>query len=147
MRVGSLALLIGLRLRHGCKLEQRWQMRLGSRVAVAVAQASAAALIPLLAWERPYVTGVATEKKQKRKKENLAANCSVPASMRSWTDNVRNQRVSAGIDRYRWRIRESCSAWPHCLQQNVLSQRNHQRKFPSMFWNHKFNYGKLLLGN
>ena len=41
------------------------QMQLRSRVAKAVAQASAAALIQPLAWKLPYATGVAMERKKK----------------------------------------------------------------------------------
>ena len=41
------------------------QMQLRSRVAKAVAQASAAAPIQPLAWKLPYATGVAMERKKK----------------------------------------------------------------------------------
>ena len=42
-------------------------MQLGSGVAVAVAQATAAALIQLLAWELPYAADEAVKKKKKKK--------------------------------------------------------------------------------
>ena len=51
MRLGvrSLASLSGLRIRRCCKLQRRWQMQLGSCIAVAIAKATAAALIGLQA--------------------------------------------------------------------------------------------------
>ena len=54
--VQSLALLSGLRIRHCSEL----QCRLGSGVAVAL-------VIRPLAWEPPYVTGVALKRKKKKK--------------------------------------------------------------------------------
>ena len=48
-------------------------MQLGSHVAVALVWPAAAALIRPLAWEPPYVVGVAQEKakRQKKKKERI----------------------------------------------------------------------------
>ena len=43
-------------------------MQLGSSVAVAVAQASAAAPIPPLAWELPYVADVTLKRERERQK-------------------------------------------------------------------------------
>ena len=58
-QVPSLAPLSGLRIQHCCELCCRPQTRLRSYVAVAVVQASFAAPIRPLAWEPPYVVGVA----------------------------------------------------------------------------------------
>ena len=44
-------------------------MQLESDTAVAVAMASSAALIQLLAWELPYATCVGVDKKKKKKKD------------------------------------------------------------------------------
>ena len=55
--VQSLALLSGLRIRHCREL----RCRLGSGVAVDL-------VIRPLAWEPPYVTGVALKRKKKKKK-------------------------------------------------------------------------------
>ena len=57
-----LALLSGLRIWHCHKLQCTLQMQLGSSVAVAVAQAPAAAAIQPLAQELPYVAGAAVNK-------------------------------------------------------------------------------------
>ena len=68
LRVRSLALLSGLRIRCCRELWCRLQTRLGSGMAVAVH--TAAAPIQLLAWELPYAAGVALKtNKQKKKKE------------------------------------------------------------------------------
>ena len=60
----------GLRIQHCCKLQGRLPMWLGSRMAVAVAVAGAAAPIQPLAWELPCAAGAALKRK-KKKKENL----------------------------------------------------------------------------
>ena len=67
MQVQSPALLRGLGIWHCHELWCRSQMRLISRVAVAVV--AAAALIRLLPWEPPYAMGAALEK-AKRQKQN-----------------------------------------------------------------------------
>ena len=64
MQVRSLASLNGLRIQYCGKLQCRVQKRLGSRVAVAVAKASAAALIRILAQEPPHATGMAVKRKK-----------------------------------------------------------------------------------
>ena len=64
MKVRSLALLSGLWIQHGCKLQHRSQMRLGSSVAMAVVYASSAALIHPLAQELPYAAGAALRRKR-----------------------------------------------------------------------------------
>ena len=59
-------------------------MRLGSCIAVAVAQASAAASIQPLAWERPCAAGAALKrqkKKRKKKKERERAVERLPFSV------------------------------------------------------------------
>ena len=66
-RVQSLALLSGLRIWHCCELWCRSQTRLGSRVAVALAKATAP--IQPLAWEPPYATGAALEKAKRQKEK------------------------------------------------------------------------------
>ena len=68
MRVQSLALLSGLKIQHCHKLWYRLQIRLGSSVAVAVAQPAAAAPIPLQAQELLYAAGVALKKKKKEER-------------------------------------------------------------------------------
>ena len=70
MRVRSLASLHGCRIWHCRKLWHRLQMCLGSSVAVAVAQASAAALIQPLAQELPHATGVTVKRKRKKGKKD-----------------------------------------------------------------------------
>ena len=67
MQVQSLASLSRLKIRRCCKLWCRLQMWLGSSVAVAVAQASAAAPIKHLARELPYDTGVVVKRKKETK--------------------------------------------------------------------------------
>ena len=60
MQVQSVASLSGLRIQHYYDLWCRWQMRLGSGVAVAVVcRLAAAAPIQPLVWEPPYATGMA----------------------------------------------------------------------------------------
>ena len=68
MQVRSLSWLSGLRTWHCCRLRCRSQMGLGSRVALAVAQASAATPIQLLSWELTYVAGAALNRKKRGKK-------------------------------------------------------------------------------
>ena len=63
LQVRSLALLSRLRIWHCHELWYRFQMWLGSDVAVAVAP------IRSLAWESPYATGVALKSEKKKKKE------------------------------------------------------------------------------
>ena len=65
--VRSLALLSGLKTRHCHELWCRSQVRLGSRVAVAVA-GSYAPISPL-AWEPPYATGAALKSKKQQQKQ------------------------------------------------------------------------------
>ena len=65
LQVQSLASLIGLRIWYSCELWRRSQIRLGSCVAVAVAQA----LIRPLAWEPPHAMGVALEKIKQTNKQ------------------------------------------------------------------------------
>ena len=68
-QVRSLASLSGLRIRRGRELRCRSQMRLGSRVAVAVVQASScSSLIQPLAWEPPYAACVALKSKKKKER-------------------------------------------------------------------------------
>ena len=69
LRVRSLASLSGLKIWHYRELWCRWQTKLRSGVAVAVAQAVAP--VRPLAWEPPYAAGVAlkSKKKKERKKE------------------------------------------------------------------------------
>ena len=67
MCVGSLASLSGLRIWCGRELRCRLQTWLRSSVAVAVAQAIAAALIQPLAWEHVYALGLAIKEKKKKK--------------------------------------------------------------------------------
>ena len=67
MRVRSLALLSGLRIRHCHELRCRSQTRLRSSVAVAVSRLAAVALIRPLAWEPPYAMGVALKKKERER--------------------------------------------------------------------------------
>ena len=62
--VRSLALLSELRIRHCRELWCRLQMRLESRIAVAVVWAAAAAPIRPLAWEPPYAVGTALKKQK-----------------------------------------------------------------------------------
>ena len=65
MQVQSVASLSGLRIQHYYDLWCRWQIRLGSAVAVAVVcRPAAAASIQPLVWEPPYATGMA-EKEEK----------------------------------------------------------------------------------
>ena len=61
LRVRSLPLLSGLTIRRCRELWCRLQMRLGSRVAVALGRLAATALIRPLAWEPPYAAGAAQE--------------------------------------------------------------------------------------
>ena len=63
--VRSLSLLVGLRIQHCYKPWHGSQMQLRSRVAVAVAQASAAALIHPVAWELPSASDVAVKRQKK----------------------------------------------------------------------------------
>ena len=74
LRVPSLTLLSGLRIRHCLELWCRSQTRLGSGIAVAVALAVTAAPIRPLAWESPYAMGVALVKKKKKDKKVIMAN-------------------------------------------------------------------------
>ena len=67
LQVQSLVLLSGLRIQHCRELWCRLQMWLGSRVAVALAWAVAAAPIPPLAWEATHAEGV-TQEMAKREK-------------------------------------------------------------------------------
>ena len=62
LRVQFLALLSGLKIRRCSELWCRSQTWLGSQVAVAVAP------IRPLAWEPPYVAGVAQEMVKKKKR-------------------------------------------------------------------------------
>ena len=71
-RVRSLALLSGLRIRLCRELWCRLQTRLGSHIAVALAQAGSYSSDSTLAWEPPYAVGVALEKAEKKKKRILA---------------------------------------------------------------------------
>ena len=70
-QVQYLALLSGLRIWHCRDLWCRSQIRLGSRVAEAVA--SGTALIGPLDWELPYAMGTAP--KRKKKKQSCTLNC------------------------------------------------------------------------
>ena len=74
MRVRSLALLSGLRIRHCHELRCRSQTRLRSSVAVAVSRLAAVALIRPLAWEPPYAMGVALEMIKKKEEEMSLSN-------------------------------------------------------------------------
>ena len=67
----TLALLHGLRIRHGRELRCRSKSPLGSGVAVAVAVAGSCSSISLrpLDWELPYIAGVALKKKKEKKEE------------------------------------------------------------------------------
>ena len=67
--VQSLALLNGLRIRHCCELWCGLQTWLGSGIAVAVV--AVIAQIQPLAWEPPYVTGVALKGKKQRGNNEL----------------------------------------------------------------------------
>ena len=67
--VRSLPLLSGLRIQCCHKLWCRSQMRLGSRVAVALAWAGATAPIRPLAWEPPYTAGAVPQKAKRQKKK------------------------------------------------------------------------------
>ena len=67
LRVRSLALLSGLRIRHCRELWRSLQMQLRSRVAVALARLVATALIRPLAWEPR--SGPRKGKKPKKKKK------------------------------------------------------------------------------
>ena len=71
MKVQSLALLSELRIWPCYKLPCSWQMWLRSSVAMAVAQASAAAQIRPLAQELPYAPGAAIKRKKERKKKSF----------------------------------------------------------------------------
>ena len=62
MWVQSLASLSGLRIQHCSELWCRSQMRLGSRIAVAVVWLAAAALIGPLAWKLPYAANAALKR-------------------------------------------------------------------------------------
>ena len=64
--IQSLASLSGLRIWCCHELWGRSQMRLRSRIALAVAWPVAAALIRPLAWELPCASGMALKKKKKR---------------------------------------------------------------------------------
>ena len=72
MRTGvqSLASLSGLRIWHRHELWCRSQTRLGSQVAVAVMQAGSCSSDLTPSWELPYATGVALEKRKKKKEKN-----------------------------------------------------------------------------
>ena len=67
--VQSLASLSGLRIWRCHELWCRLQTWLGSCVAVAVAKLAVTAPIGPLAWEPPYVVGVALKRQKKKKKE------------------------------------------------------------------------------
>ena len=69
MRVQSLALLSELRIWCCHRLQHGLQVWLGSGVAMAVAQAPAAALIRPLGWEHPHAIG----SNVKRKKDKFKA--------------------------------------------------------------------------
>ena len=62
-----LALLSGSRIQCCCMLLHKLQMWLGSSVAMAVVEATAAALIWPVVWELLYATGEAIKRKKKNK--------------------------------------------------------------------------------
>ena len=70
LRVRSLALLSGLGIQRGRELWCGLQMRLGSRVAVALVQAGGYSSDSTPAWEPPYAMGAAQRNSKKTKKIN-----------------------------------------------------------------------------
>ena len=66
LQVWSMALLSELRIRCCCELWYMSQTRLGSHLAVAVAQPAAVALVWPLAWELPYTEDIALKKGKKK---------------------------------------------------------------------------------
>ena len=86
LRVQSLAFLSGLRIQHCCELWCRWQMWLGSGVAVA-----ATALIRPLAWKPPYAMGAPLEKAKRPKKEETPMALSV-----QWQETNKRRRLTTG---------------------------------------------------
>ena len=103
LRVRSLALLSGLKIRCCCELWCRSQRQLGSHIAVAVAVARSAAVgsIPPLAWELPYVAGVAIKSKNKQtnkqKKPQQQKIKSRSSSRGSEERNLTNIHEDAGL--------------------------------------------------
>ena len=69
IQVRSLALLSRLSIQHCWELWCRIKMCGSDLALLAVVQLAAAALIRSLAWEPPYVAGVAPKKKNKQTKK------------------------------------------------------------------------------
>ena len=68
MWVQSLALLIGLRIRHCCELWRRLQTRLGPPLLWLWCRLVATAPIQPLVWEPPYAMGVVLKRKRQKSK-------------------------------------------------------------------------------
>ena len=71
----SLALLSGLRIQHYHEMWCRLQTQLRSHIAVAMAQAGSCSSNFPIAWESPYVTVVALERKKIKQRIRVCPCC------------------------------------------------------------------------
>ena len=87
--VQSLASLSGLRIHHCCELWCRSQTQLGSSLLCPWRRPAAAAPIGPLAWEHPYVPGLALKIPKKKKKKSLQTVCR--GAKEAWGWDPQNQ--------------------------------------------------------
>ena len=72
MRVQSMALLSGLRIRCCCKLQHRSQMQIKSRIAVAVVSTASSNLPPSLGTSICHRCGSKKKKREKKKEAKIS---------------------------------------------------------------------------